>query len=202
MASGNSIGDESSSPNDSAERDQIQHIQEELCGKEKELDCNVELKGSEQEEKSRDYMHNIKDTVQNEFLDQIRYFCSDNTFNEEQTQVVLNVSHAIWNATLSTPFNNLPEVIDLLHTHLLKSCVHRPPWTEAILTYADAKLVLNYFLETFFVHFKMYKLSCTRQADLKLDISYAEDTSMQFLRPTTQKNSSESEQTTTQLTST
>ncbi|EGD73238.1 hypothetical protein PTSG_04954 [Salpingoeca rosetta] len=110
-------------------------------------------------------------------------FAASQSFSKEKRAVVQTIAHKLWEACLSTPFNNVDETVALLRDQLIKHSVHRPPWSEGILTYSDCQCVLDYFLRTFFAHFKLYKMACTRQITLAATADTQPDPPAKTRRP-------------------
>eukprot|EP00043_Microstomoeca_roanoka_P013855 m.136178 g.136178 ORF g.136178 m.136178 type:complete len:189 (-) comp15867_c0_seq1:312-878(-) len=118
-----------------------------------------------------------------DFEQSISSFCSRLQFPVDKKNAVLRIGNSLWDLCMSTSLNNLSAATDRLQALLIQHSVHRPPLSEAILTYSDCQAVLDFFLRSFFAHYKMYKLACTKQLKLQIGFTCQQDDPPSSRRP-------------------
>merc|ERR1719502_2029662 len=60
------------------------------------------------------------------------------------------------------------QTFELLRTLLLRHSVPRPPWSIAVFSANDLKMVTDYVVNTFFRHFKLYQYVYVPHRQLRL----------------------------------
>ncbi|PAA79858.1 hypothetical protein BOX15_Mlig002416g2 [Macrostomum lignano] len=99
-------------------------------------------------------------------------FCKEYNFNSEKTSCFLSILKQIHEMAIETPFGNIKETLEFLKDLILCHSVHRPPFSLGIFSPQEATAVSNYFIDSYFRHFKMYKYVFNPQVQLDLTINY------------------------------
>ncbi|KAM4606837.1 cilia- and flagella-associated protein 119 [Discoglossus pictus] len=107
-----------------------------------------------------------------DFYYYILRFCQDCGFSKEQTSSLVSIMRETHAACLDTPLDNAVRCYEYFKELLLCHSVHRPPFSVDLFSPQQVLLISDYFLKTYFRHFKLYKYVFTPQVLLDLSISY------------------------------
>ncbi|XP_069591352.1 cilia- and flagella-associated protein 119 isoform X1 [Ranitomeya imitator] len=99
-------------------------------------------------------------------------FCWDCGFNREQTSCVLSVVKATHAFCAGSPLGDAAECYSRLQELLLRHSVHRPPFSIGLFSPQQLLHMSDYFVNTYFRHFKLYKYVFTPQVTLDLSVIY------------------------------
>lgn len=142
----------------------------------------MEARGESGEERIQQHPEHVE-SVKDDLLFYAGRVCDRLHLSPEKRDVVQAIAHKLWACCMATPHNNMDEALDILQQELVRNSVQRPPWSEAILTYADCQAILDYFLKTFFAHYKLYKIVCTRQVTKLITLEGQQDAPAKAHRP-------------------
>eukprot|EP00039_Didymoeca_costata_P004504 m.73723 g.73723 ORF g.73723 m.73723 type:complete len:188 (+) comp12430_c0_seq6:1790-2353(+) len=92
----------------------------------------------------------------------------------EKTVAIAFLFLDIHKLTISTPYNNYDAVFEYFKKWIDCHNVHRPPWSEGLLSLADSEAILHYGLFTFFRHFNLHKYAYTTENSLTLNFTVEE----------------------------
>lgn len=105
-------------------------------------------------------------------------FARRNNFKEEQLSALITIMKSVHELCISTPYDNSRDCYELMKQLLMCHSVHRPPYSIQLYSLDQVKTVMEYILQAYFKHFKLYKYAFTKRVLLDLKISYegVEDT--------------------------
>jgi hypothetical protein len=99
-------------------------------------------------------------------------FALANNFSIEQISALVTIQKRTHELAIDTSFGNLDETFDYFKNLLLVYSVHRPPFSLNIFTARQAKLIIDYFFDTYFKQFKFYKYTFSKASRLCLKFNY------------------------------
>ncbi|XP_075705341.1 cilia- and flagella-associated protein 119-like [Rhinoderma darwinii] len=97
-------------------------------------------------------------------------FCRDCGYDVEQMSCVLSIVKETHAACVGSPLGNVSECHQLFRDLLLCHAVQRPPFSIGVFSPQQLLHILDYFVKTYFCHFKLYKWAFTPQVNLDLSI--------------------------------
>ena len=97
----------------------------------------------------------------------IRYSL-DQDYSPEQISVLMSIFQQIYYLTISTPFDNKPEVKAFLNQLLMVHSISHKPFSIALFSITQNIDIFKYFSLTYFAHFDMYKYIFTSKPVLEL----------------------------------
>ena len=100
-------------------------------------------------------------------------FCSKHEFNREQTSALIYTLTKLHELMKSTAYGNIDQCYVYLKQMIILYSVYRPPYSLKLFEPEEAKLVLDYFVNTYLKHFKLYKLIFTPAIKLDLKFKYS-----------------------------
>ena len=109
-------------------------------------------------------------------LDQYYYlikFCVQQNFNQEKCSALIYIANSLHELMKSTSYGNIDQCYDYLKQLILRFSVYRPPFSLQVFQPQQAKCVLDYFVNTYLKHFKLYKLVFTPAIKLDLKFQYS-----------------------------
>jgi hypothetical protein len=144
------------------------------------------FKNTEEVIKNRDYEH-CKILFQSKFklgwtrqdfilIDKYYFlikFCAQNDFNKEQISALIFTLTKLHELMKSTAYGNLEQCYQYVKQMIILYSVHHPPFSLKLFSPEEAKLVLDYFVNTYLKHFKLYKLVYTPAIKLDLKFKYS-----------------------------
>ncbi|XP_071987684.1 cilia- and flagella-associated protein 119 isoform X2 [Engystomops pustulosus] len=101
-------------------------------------------------------------------------FCWDSGFGRAQTSCILSVVKETLVSSLGSPLGRADECYRHFQDVLLRHAVQRPPFSIGLFSPQQLASVSDYFVKTFFHHFKLYKYIFTPQVKLDFLIFYNE----------------------------
>lgn len=107
--------------------------------------------------------------------DMYRYlilFARKKGFSAPQLSVLFSIQKSIHDACRSTPYNNLDEVFTQFKELLITHSVNHPPFRLLMFDVDQVKDISDYFLSTYFKHFRMYKYAFTNKQRLNIRLKY------------------------------
>lgn len=107
--------------------------------------------------------------------DMYRYlilFARKKGFTAPQLSVLFSILKSIHDACRSTPFDNLDETFTLFKELLITHSVNHPPFRIHVFDVDQVKDISDYFLSTYFKHFRMYKYAFTNKQRLSIQLKY------------------------------
>merc|ERR1719213_1403610 len=90
-------------------------------------------------------------------------FCHSAKFAPAKTSCFLSIMKLVFGAMINERLSSA-ETFDLLRMQLLRHSVPRPPWSIAVFSANDLKVLTDYVVNTFFRHFKLYQYVYVRTA--------------------------------------
>jgi hypothetical protein len=100
-------------------------------------------------------------------------FCVQQNFDKEQTSAIIYTINSLHNLMKSTAYGNIDQCYDYLKQTIILFSVHRPPFSLRLFEPNEAKILLDYIVNTYLKHFKLYKLVYTPAIMLDLKFQYS-----------------------------
>jgi len=94
-------------------------------------------------------------------------FCHSACFNATKTSCFLAIMKRVFRSMIAERLTCV-ETFELCKALLLKHSVARPPWSIAVFSANDLKVITDYVLNTFFRHFNLYQYVYVPHRDLTL----------------------------------
>lgn len=99
-------------------------------------------------------------------------FAREHNFNKEQTSVLFTIVKQTHEVCTETPLGNLEQCFSYFRELVLCHAVRRPPFSIDLFNAEEVKLIIDYVVNTYFRHYKLYKYVFTPTVRLDLSISY------------------------------
>ncbi|KAM6156247.1 cilia- and flagella-associated protein 119 [Rhynchocyon petersi] len=99
-------------------------------------------------------------------------FCRQQGFSLEQTSAACALLQDLHKACVATPLGNVEECYRYFTSILLCHGVRRPPFSIDLFNEEQLLVLLDYVVNTYFRHFKLYKYVFTPQVRLDLSLTY------------------------------
>ncbi|UJR37633.1 hypothetical protein I4U23_030330 [Adineta vaga] len=99
-------------------------------------------------------------------------FARTNEFNHEQISSFLSILKRVHDLSNRTPYANMEETYQYFKALISKHSLFRPPHNLRIFTPDLAKKIMDYVIDTYFRHIKMYKYIFTPYIDFNLNFTY------------------------------
>ncbi|CAF1396404.1 unnamed protein product [Rotaria magnacalcarata] len=99
-------------------------------------------------------------------------FARTNKFNHEQISTFISILKRVHEMCIQTPFTNMEETYKSFKALILKHSLSRPPYSLRIFTADTTKKVIDYIVDTYFRHYKMYKYIFTATIDFNLKFTF------------------------------
>ena len=93
-------------------------------------------------------------------------------FSPPQLSVLYTLQKRVHEMCVSVPYENMTETFTLFKEILLCHSVNRPPFSVLVFEVDQVKRVTDYFLSTYFKHYRMYKYAFTKKQRLNITIHY------------------------------
>lgn len=97
-----------------------------------------------------------------------------NRFTPEKCSILFALFRATHDFAKSSPHSTMKGTLEYFRSALERHHIQRPPWSEAIFTLEESSLILEYALETYFRHFKLYKYAFTNQQKLDINLIFSD----------------------------
>jgi hypothetical protein len=94
-------------------------------------------------------------------------FCHSAKFSPAKTSCFLSIMKLVFRAMVDEKLSS-EATFDLLRMQLLRHSVPRPPWSIAVFSANDLKVLTDYVVNTFFRHFKLYQYVYVPHSQLSL----------------------------------
>lgn len=94
-------------------------------------------------------------------------FCHSCNFAPEKTSCFLSIMKQVFTAVVDERLDH-GGAFDLLKALLLRHSVPRPPWSVAVFSLNDLKVITDYVVNTFFRHYKLYQFVYVTHRQLEL----------------------------------
>ena len=137
---------------------------EDIASKVSEL-LSLNLSTEDQRERKRSFI--VRDLFYYTVL-----FARKEQLNAEQLSALFTITKTIHKTCTSTPYDNSRHCYQLLKDLLVCHSVHRPPYSIQLYSLNQVGKIMDYLLQTYFRHFKLYKYAFTKRVLLNLKISY------------------------------
>merc|ERR1719359_2383668 len=92
-------------------------------------------------------------------------FCHSAKFSPAKTSCFLSIMKLVFRAMVDEKLSS-EATFDLLRMQLLRHSVPRPPWSIAVFSANDLKVLTDYVVNTFFRHFKLYEELAERETSI------------------------------------
>ncbi|CAM9956977.1 unnamed protein product [Lampetra fluviatilis] len=99
-------------------------------------------------------------------------FAREHNFNKEQTSALFTIVKRTHEVCTETPLGNLEQCFSYFRELVLCHAVRRPPFSIDLFNAEEVKLIIDYVVNTYFRHYKLYKYVFTPTVRLDLSISY------------------------------
>ncbi|XP_071508108.1 cilia- and flagella-associated protein 119-like [Diadema antillarum] len=96
----------------------------------------------------------------------------NHNFSKEQLSAFFSIVKKTHMVCVETPFGNVEQCYDYFRELVLCHAVLRPPWSVNIFTHEHVRLIIDYVVNTYFRHFKLYKYVFTPLVRLDLSMTY------------------------------
>jgi hypothetical protein len=99
-------------------------------------------------------------------------FCLSNSLGLEQISALVSVLTRTHNLACDTSFGNLDETFDYFKQLLFLYATHRPPFSICLFTPKQIELIVEYFLDSYFKQFKLFKYVFTPEVVFDIKLKY------------------------------
>lgn len=99
-------------------------------------------------------------------------FARSKQFNVEQTSALVSIFTRTHDLACDTAFGNLDETFDYFKELVLVYAVHRPPFSISLFTPQQIQLVVQYFFDSYFKQFKLFKYVFTPEVVFDVQLKY------------------------------
>ena len=100
------------------------------------------------------------------------FFAQKNNFSVPQTSAFFTILKSVHMLSVSTPFDNQEQALELFNNLMVRHGVTRPPYSVALFSLAQVKTITHYVLSSYFKHYKLYKYAFTKRVRLDLKVVY------------------------------
>ena len=90
-------------------------------------------------------------------------FARKEKLSPAQMSVLFSLLKRVHQSCLSTPHDNMEETFGLFKEYLLCHSVNRPPFCVCLFSVEQVKSITDYFLSTYFKHYRLYKYAFTKK---------------------------------------
>lgn len=107
--------------------------------------------------------------------DMYRYlvqFAKKKGFTAPQLSVLFSIQKSIHDTCMATPYDNMDDTFTLFKQLLITHSVNHPPFSVHMFDVDQVKDISDYFLSTYFKHFRMYKYAFTKKQRLNIQFKY------------------------------
>ena len=107
--------------------------------------------------------------------DMYRYlvqFAKKKGFTAPQLSVLFSIQKSLHDACMATPYDNMDDTFILFKQLLITHSVNHPPFSVHMFDVDQVKDISDYFLSTYFKHFRMYKYAFTKKQRLNIRFKY------------------------------
>jgi hypothetical protein len=101
-------------------------------------------------------------------------FAMKEKLSPAQMSVLYSILKRVHQSCLSTPYDNMEETFDLFKGYLLCHSVDRPPFSVLLFSVEQVKSITEYFLSTYFKHYRLYKYAFTKKQCLNITFMYSD----------------------------
>uniref|UniRef100_A0A7S3YHK8 Uncharacterized protein n=1 Tax=Lotharella globosa TaxID=91324 RepID=A0A7S3YHK8_9EUKA len=95
-------------------------------------------------------------------------FCRKQRMTAEKISTLMSITLSTHQTSCGPPMMTTIQAFDYFKSLLFKHSVERPPFSIAIFTPADIKAIIDYTLNTYFRHFKMYLFAFGENVELQI----------------------------------
>ena len=133
------------------------------------LDLNVDMEDRREQKRS---------LIVKDLFYHVIVFARRENFSPEQLSALYSIVKSIHRLCISTPYDNTSQCYQMLKELVVSHSVHRPPYSIQLYSLEQVKNIMEYVLQTYFKHFKLYKYAFTKRVlmDLKINYEGIEDT--------------------------
>lgn len=122
-----------------------------------------------------DYEEDPKTEVLMELYFNVIQFARTKYLSKEQTSCLFSIVKKTHEVAMETPYGNLMQTFRYFEGLVLCHSVKRPPYSIDIFKPDEVRMVVQFVLDTYFRHFKMYKFVFTAMVRLDLTLTYVND---------------------------
>ncbi|XP_075420893.1 cilia- and flagella-associated protein 119 isoform X1 [Tenrec ecaudatus] len=115
---------------------------------------------------------NLREAITLDLFSHALIFCRQQGFSMEQTSTACALLQDLHKACVATPLGNVEECYRYFTSVLFCHGVRRPPFSINIFNEEQLLALLDYVVNTYFRHFKLYKYVFTPQVRLDLSLTY------------------------------
>ena len=101
-------------------------------------------------------------------------FARKEKLSPAQMSVLFSLLKRVHQSCLSTPHDNMEETFSLFKEYLLCHSVNRPPFCVCLFSVEQVKSITDYFLSTYFKHYRLYKYAFTKKQRLNISFMYSD----------------------------
>lgn len=109
-----------------------------------------------------------KDCIVLDMLYYLLCFCQKQRFNNDQSLTLFNITSNLHKHCMQTPHLEIERDWDYFQNELLKKAIYRPPFSERVFNLRELKEINNYFLESYFRYYPLYKYVFTDKVTVDL----------------------------------
>ncbi|XP_006871970.1 PREDICTED: coiled-coil domain-containing protein C16orf93 homolog [Chrysochloris asiatica] len=115
---------------------------------------------------------NLREAITLDLFSHALIFCRQQGFALEQMSAACALLQDLHKACVATPLGNVEECYRYFTTELFCHGVRRPPFSIDLFNEEQLLALLDYVVNTYFRHFKLYKYVFTPQVRLDLSLTY------------------------------
>lgn len=121
-----------------------------------------------------DYEENPKKGVLMELYFNVIQFARSKGLSKEQTSCLFSIVKKTHEVATETPFGNLMQTYRYFEGLILCHSVKRPPYSIDVFRPDEVRPVVQFVLDTYFRHYKMYKFVFTPMVHLDVAVTYVD----------------------------
>ena len=99
-------------------------------------------------------------------------FARRENLNPQQLSAMFTIIKTIHKLCISTSYDNISVCYQTMKDLLISHSVHRPPFSIQLYSLEQVRNIMEYILQSYFRHFKLYKYAFTKRVLLDLKVSY------------------------------
>lgn len=116
----------------------------------------------------------VKSDISLDLYTRTLQFGQKHRFTDEQLSGLLGIVKTVHEAATS---QRLPVTVSFtdFKSLLLKHSVQRPPWSIGLFTYVEMQMILQWMLQTYYQHYKLYQYAFTNRVTLSVTTRHPSD---------------------------
>jgi len=99
-------------------------------------------------------------------------YSKERKFTSDKISVMLGILNRVHNFACQTSFENSKETVQVLRDLILSHAYLRPPFAIEVFTNKESRQVLEYFMDSYIRHFKLYKYVFTSRIVMDVALEF------------------------------